>query len=308
MISIISRRVTLGLIAGLLMTAGVAAQTRTIETTFGAVEIPVQPQRIVTTHYIATQPLVELGVVPIGQGKIDQANTTFWETLKDVPFVSEGVEVNIEQVAALQPDLIFTMNLVDEQQLVQLREIAPVIVIGIRGADRSNWQNRVHQIADAVNKLPEFNALDTKLAERQEQIKATYADVAANERIALFGNWTPGKPVLYTAESMTGKILTGAGATYSEGSESIALPEGADVDLSDETIGDALTDATTVFYATNIDGSDIPATADFKQSAVFQAIPATSAGRSLPIGKVTIAGYSDANALLDNYEKAMTAK
>lgn len=50
------------------------AQTRTVETTFGAVDVPENPVRIVTTHYIATQPLVDLGITPVGQG---MANPTF---------------------------------------------------------------------------------------------------------------------------------------------------------------------------------------------------------------------------------------
>src|SRR5690606_17813749 len=123
------------------------------------VEIPANPQRIVTTHYIATQPLLDLGVVPVGSGNIDEANTTYWETLKDVPFVVAGAELNIEQVAALQPDLIFEINIADEKRIEQLRQIAPVIIIGIRGDDRANWQGRVHQIADAVNKLDEYAVL-----------------------------------------------------------------------------------------------------------------------------------------------------
>jgi len=299
------RSAVYGLAAALLLTGSVMAQTRTIETTFGPVEIPENPQRIITTHYIATQPLVELGVLPVGQGRIDEANTPFWDQISDIPFISEGVEINVEQVAALQPDLIFSINLADEQQLAQLREIAPVIVIGIRGADRSNWQNRVHQIADAVNKLPEYEELETQLAARQQQIKTDYADVLANENFSVFSVWTPGQPVVFTSESMSGKILTGAGAQYAPASEALALPEGADVNLSEETLGDALVDSKNVLYNINLDGSDNPATAEFKQSAVYEAIPAVAAGRSFPIGKLTIAGFADANFILDNFEKAL---
>src|SRR5690606_28108681 len=59
----------------LALTIGPAiAQTRTLETSFGPVDIPANPTRIVTTHNIATQPLIELGVVPVGRGDVAEGS------------------------------------------------------------------------------------------------------------------------------------------------------------------------------------------------------------------------------------------
>ena len=304
----VSRRLFVALAASALMSASVVAQeTRILSTTFGDVEIPANPQRIVTTHYIATQPLLDVGVIPVGSGNIDPSNTTYWDILKDIPVVNSGAEVNIEQIAALKPDLIFETNIADEKRIEQLRQIAPVIIIGIRGDDRANWQGRVRQIADAVNKLPEYDALEARLEERQAAIKAAHADVLAAERFAAIALWTPGEPVLFTSNSMSGKILSGAGAIYSDGSEALKLDNGADVNLSDETLGDAVADASVVLYNVNLDGTDNAATAEFKQGPVFKAIPAVAAGKAFPLGKATIAGFGDAFAALDFFDKTLTA-
>jgi len=306
MTSSITRRLFVALTAGALLSVSANAQeTRTISTTFGEVEIPANPQRIVTTHYIATQPLLDLGVIPVGSGNIDQANTTYWETLKDIPFVTAGAELNIEQVAALKPDLIFEINIADEKRIEQLRQIAPVIIIGIRGDDRANWQGRVHRIADAVNKLDEYAVLEASLAARQEAIKAEYADTLAANRFAVLAVWTPGEPVVFTSNSMSGKILSGAGALYADASEALKLDNGADVNLSDETIGDALADATAILYNVNLDGSDNAATSEFRTTPVFTSIPAVAAGKAFPLGKATIAGFGDANAILDFFEQTL---
>lgn len=308
MLHSISRRLFFVLAASALMAAPVLAQdTRILSTTFGDVEIPTHPTRIVTTHYIATQPLLDLGVSPVGTGNIDEANTTYWEQIKHIPFVTAGAELNIEQVAALKPDLIFEINIADEKRIEQLRQIAPVIIIGIRGDDRANWQGRVRQIADAVNKLDEYEVLEAELEARQAAIKAEYAEVLAAERFAAIAVWTPGEPVLFTSNSMSGKILSGAGALYSENSEALKIDNGADVNLSDETLGDAVSDASALLYNVNIDGTDNAATTEFKQSPVFTSIPAVAAGNAYPLGKATIAGFGDANAILDFFEKTLAA-
>lgn len=304
----LSRRMFIALAAGALMSASVAAQeTRILSTTFGEIEIPANPQRIVTTHYIATQPLLDVGVTPVGSGNIDQANTTYWDILKDIPVVNSGAELNIEQIAALKPDLIFETNLADDKRIEQLRQIAPVIIIGIRGDDRANWQGRVRQIADAVNKLDEYDALEARLEERQAEIKAAHADALAAERFAAIAVWTPGEPVLFTSNSMTGKILSGAGAIYSDASEALKIDNGSDVNLSDETMGDAVADATVLLYNVNLNGTDNAATTEFKKSPVFTSIPAVAAGNAFPLGKATIAGFGDAFAALNFLDQTLTA-
>src|SRR5690606_31942126 len=130
--------------------------TRTLETSFGPVDIPANPTRIVTTHNIATQPLIELGVVPVGRGDVAEASVLpeNWALIADVPTLTlEGGEPNYEQIAALEPDLIFEINVAADQRIERLQQIAPVVLIGIGGQDRALWQNRARQIADAVGAL-----------------------------------------------------------------------------------------------------------------------------------------------------------
>lgn len=311
--SILTRRTLL--LATLLGAATLAivpahAQTRVLETTFGAVEIPAAPTRIVTTHYIATQPLLDLGIVPVGHGAVAEANVVpeYWPLIADVPTITaDGGDLNYEQIVALAPDLIFEINTAPEQRIERLRQIAPVVLIGISGADRAQWQKRVHQIADAVGALEAYEARETELTARQAGIAAKYSDVAKDNPIAVWAVWQFGSPSIHTANSMTGRILTPAGAIYAGASEALASTDGTEVGISNEDIGAVLGDAGIVFYSANLDLSTIPDTEETRGLVNYQALPAVAEGREFPLGKLTIAGYGDAHAILDNYVAALSA-
>lgn len=310
MIANLSRRLTVaGLLCAMLATPALA-QTRVISTTFGDVEIPVAPQRIVTVHNIATQPLIELGVVPVGVGSVaqNQVPPENWERMADIPVVdSAGAGINFEQVAALEPDLIFALNITPEDALAKLRQIAPVIQIGIGGADRPQWQKRAAQIADAVGRQAEYEALEAAFAARQAEVKARFADVAAEHTVAAWATWADAVVYVFPSNSMIGNILLPAGAVFAQAPEALRTETGAETEVSNEAVGTYFSDADIVLYGTNLDLTTNDFTTAQRSMANYAALPAVAEGHEFPIGKVTIAGFGDANATLDNYIAAMSA-
>lgn len=287
-----------------------AQDTRTVTTSFGDVEVPVNPQRVITTHYIATQPLLDLGLVPVGQGAITAANVPddYWAQIENVPVVATPAgEVNLEQAAALEPDLIFAINTMDPAQVDELRKLAPVVLVGISGPDRAKWQSRVAQIAEATNRTAELKTVEEAFAARQADIKARTGDMAAAHPIAVWVAWDFGEPALYPSNTMSGRILEPAGAVYAQSVEALKTEDGSDVYLSNETLGDALADAQILFYGTALNGDPIETTTQTRDLGTYKALSATAAGYEFPIGKLTIAGYGDANAILTYYEKALAS-
>lgn len=118
-----------------------AQETRTFTASNGAFDIPVAPQRIVALNdQIVALPLHELGATVVGSaGRVDAEGKTFlrggMDTLgidysnTDIAFVGTFDALDIEAIAALQPDLIIGGRYTDAAVIEQLQSVAPTLVI-----------------------------------------------------------------------------------------------------------------------------------------------------------------------------------
>lgn len=306
MLSIASRTGVLLSAIVLSLTAPVQAQTRLVETSFGDVEVPTDPSRIVATHTVAALPLVELGFVPVGTRAFTENQTALdvWERVKDLPVVIAGGEANIEAIAALEPDLIFETNAAPDDVVEKLRQIAPVVIVGVRGADRSDWQNRAYQIADAVGALERWQDLEDELAERQARIANRCSDFLAEHPIAVWSSWDATAPAIYASQSTAGSVLLPTGAIFADGVEAVPY-EDSEPQISLEQIGPVLGDAAIVFHSTDHRDTPVAPVAEIRALDIYQRVPAVAQGREFPIGTVAIAGYTNAFYLLDSFEAAL---
>jgi iron complex transport system substrate-binding protein len=285
----------------------VLAQTRTVETTLGAFEVPENPTRIVTTHHAATQPLLDLDVVPVGRGAVDQAYTTSdqWEMIADVPTVTlEGGEPNYELIATLEPDLIFEVNIASQDRIERLSEIAPVVVVGLR----VGWQEKAREAAEIVNALDRWEALEAEYAARQAQIAADYADILTENTIGVIGVWNFDIPTVWPSNTGLGSILQPAGAVYGSAIEALPTEGVTEVTISLEDISAVLGDVDILFYNSYIDGSLINEDNQrLRDHEIFQRLPAVAEGRVFPIGMITVGSFATAHNTLDHYVAALEA-
>ena len=124
------------------MTLPVSAQeTRQFTAENGTFDIPVAPQRIVALNdQILTLPLYEMGAPVVGSaGRLDADGTAFlrggMDTLgidfsnTDMEFVGLFNELDVEAIAALEPDLIVGGPYTDAAVIDQLQAVAPTLVI-----------------------------------------------------------------------------------------------------------------------------------------------------------------------------------
>lgn len=226
-----------------------------------------------------------------------------------MPQINPGNEPDYEAIAALAPDLIFEINAASEDRIARLRQIAPVVIVGVTGPDRAKWQSRMRQIGDAVNALDKVDALEARFAERQQQIATDHVETIAKYPIGIVGAWAydPSSVFLYTSASMTGSVLAPTGTVFAPSAEAMANEDGSDVQMSLEMVGAALGDAKVVFYNNESSGADSAAATALREAEIYRKLPAAEAGREFPIGQITIGGYGDAHATLDWYEKALVA-
>lgn len=146
---ILSRRAfTLGA-AGLAATAMLSSRafaqsaTRSVTTSLGTYDIPASPQRVVAIDSrLDLQPALALGLPVVGYGHSKPGD---WVPVAaDAQFV--GSEVNVEQVLALNPDLIICSDYDPDSvwwPLNKMRQIAPVLPT--KGDD--TWQNQLRTLA-----------------------------------------------------------------------------------------------------------------------------------------------------------------
>ncbi|WP_119396278.1 ABC transporter substrate-binding protein [Salinibius halmophilus] len=163
-----------------LVTAISLAQTRTVASYQGEIEIPANPQRIVALlDHMIMLPLYELDANVVGsvgrqwEGQepyIRGVRALYQQNFADlgVEFVGTAFSADIEKITALNPDLIITYNFGSES-LEQLEAIAPTYVID---ADKYSYMERFELLAEVTNTTDVFNAKKAHYDERVAEIQA----------------------------------------------------------------------------------------------------------------------------------------
>lgn len=140
----------------LLLSNATFAQTKVFENQYGRVEVPVEPQCVVSLHdFSLTIQLLELGIKPCGSS----ARKKLWQDpyfrgaenrfdMSDVQYIGSHKAPDEEAIAALQPDLIVGTS---GQAVLKekLSHIAPVVILPTDELSIKEW---AAQLADLVNK------------------------------------------------------------------------------------------------------------------------------------------------------------
>lgn len=202
-------------------TPALAAETRSYVDDAGIeVQVPVDPQRIVTLHDSSlTTPLIELGVMPVGSFSRNDANGNAYmrgtATLSGVTFENSsikpvgGQEPDLEAIAALEPDLIIMSSFLSTPR-EKLEQIAPTVLV------EDNMRGELATFED----LAEL----TNTQDRLELLKHRYESQIAQLKDAV-GNDTPSASVFLVHDGqiqgwhtygVIGKVLRDAGFEFPE--------------------------------------------------------------------------------------------
>jgi iron complex transport system substrate-binding protein len=129
-----------------------AGATRLVKHAMGETEVPVNPQRVVVLDGPPLDACFLLGVIPVG-ATTGVANAPWPEYLGDgtktIVNVGDIAEPDLEQILALQPDLIISLKIRHEEIYAQLSEIAPTVFSEDTAA---GWRDSFLVFADALNK------------------------------------------------------------------------------------------------------------------------------------------------------------
>lgn len=226
-----------------------AGPTRTVKDIEGTeVQVPENPQRVVTLSEPTLDGALALGVKPVGSvaGRGQSGVPHYLADKADgVKLLGSVSELDYEAIGAMDPDLILVdgtsvNNRPDVLEI--LRKIAPVVFTGYAGGP---WEKNFDRVADALN-----------LQDKARQIEQDYRSTVEQDRQKLAGRygdktfsivrWQGGGASLILKELPAGRALTDLGLKRPQNQDRMGLGHSDPVSL--ENLNQ--TDADYMFFGT----------------------------------------------------------
>lgn len=160
----------------------------TINTAFGDVTIPERPQRVVALGWGDAETALALGVQPVGASDwlpVGGDGVPSWlpkdKRYTTPPVMLGTMEVSMEKVAALKPDLILDTRASGEKDRYDLLSRLGVPVVSIpKGAESytTTWDQQLDMIGKALGKPAEAEELHRDVENSFAEAKAAHPEFA----------------------------------------------------------------------------------------------------------------------------------
>jgi iron complex transport system substrate-binding protein len=282
--------------AGLATTMG-AVSAREITHAMGTTEVPDAPQRIVVLTNEGTEALLAVGIKPAGAVRSWVGNP--WYThisplMEGVEVVGEESAVNLEVIAALEPDLIIGNKVRQEKIYDQLSAIAPTIM---SERLRGDWRPNLELYTKAASKEAEGKAALAAFDQRAAALTAALGD-KTNEQVSLV-RFMADLTRIYYNDTFAGGILKQLGFKRPAVQDK---PEFAD-DVTKERIPDMEGDRLFYFTYETGDGGGEKQANEWTNEALWNNLAVVKAGKVHAVDDAvwnTAGGVLAANALLDD--------
>ncbi|MHA6692400.1 ABC transporter substrate-binding protein [Devosia sp. A449] len=276
-----------------------AAMARQITHSMGVTEVPDAPQRVVILTNEGTEALLAVGITPVGAVRSwlgDPWYDHIAADMADVTVLGEESAVNLELLAALEPDLIIGTKIRHENLYGQLSAIAPTV---ISERLRGDWKINMALYAEAVGKTAEAEAAFATYDARIAAISAALGDAKAEE-ISLV-RFMAGRTRIYLKDTFAGNVLSQIG---------FARPANQDRDefadeVTKERIPEFEGDRLFYFIYETGDGAADTAAAEWMADPLWLALPVVVAGKAQGVSDAiwnTAGGIIAANVMLDDIE------
>ena len=181
------RTIAATMLAALCLLLALPAQAQdfpmTLEHVYGSTTIPKAPERVVSLGFAGHDNILALGVKPVAlrywygdypYGVWPWADSALGDSK---PVVLKG-DLNIEQIAALHPDLILAVNSgITKEQYDLLSQIAPTVASEAQYGDYGTpWQAEVTTDGRALGKSAEAAMQIKAIGDRFASIRAAHPD------------------------------------------------------------------------------------------------------------------------------------
>lgn len=163
---------------------GKADAVRTVAHAMGTTEIKGTPLKIVTLYQAATDAALQLGVKPVGavESWVEQPWYVYIrEQMDGVKNLGSENQPNLEEIAALKPDLIIGSKTRHEKIYKQLSTIAPTVM----DEEVYIWKEALKLTAAALNKQEEEKRFLTEWDKKVADFKAMMGDRLQKTEVAV---------------------------------------------------------------------------------------------------------------------------
>lgn len=272
-----------------------------VEHAMGTETIEGTPERVVILTNEGTEALLAMGVKPVGAVQSWLGDTWYDHIKSDM----EGVEVvgtesavNLEAIAALEPDLIIGNKLRQEDVYEQLDAIAPTIFAETLKGD---WKENFQLYAKALNKEEEgkkvMDDFDARVAEMSEELGEK------KEQEVSIVRFTAGDVRIYHKDSFSGIILNQLGFARPESQN---VDDFAEMNATKERIPAMDGDVLFHFSFETGDGEATKIKDEWLEDPLFNNLEVAQAGNVHEVSDAvwnTAGGVLAANIMLDDIEE-----
>jgi iron complex transport system substrate-binding protein len=192
-----------------------------VEHKYGTTEIPAEPTRVVTLGLSDQDPVLALGVVPVGAvdwfGERPYGGWPWTRPLwgaKPPEIVGERDDFNLEKIAALRPDLIIGLySGMSRDQYTKLSQIAPTVAQPKGYADyAAPWQEMTRQAGRALGREDRAGELIKAVDDRFATLRAEHPEFAG-QTVAVVEPYEAGKYAVFAPTDPKVVLLTQLGFT-----------------------------------------------------------------------------------------------
>ncbi|MGY2065333.1 ABC transporter substrate-binding protein [Blastococcus sp. SYSU DS0619] len=213
-----------------------AAFPRTVEHAMGSTPIPERPERVVVLDTGELDSALALGVTPVGAVTTD-VSEQFLSYLADdaegIDVVGTIAEPNLEEIAALEPDLILSNRVRHGEIYDQLSQIAPTVLAADVG---DTWKEDLLLDAEALGQEAEAEELLAEYEQQAAELGEAIGDPGSTTVSPV--RFVQGALRAYQPESFVGTVLADVGLDQVE-LPTDRTPTFAELGLEEVTRADA---------------------------------------------------------------------
>lgn len=272
-----------------------ADETHVVEHARGETEVPAQPQRVVVLEPVQLDTAIALGIVPVGSPTLNASTSIpkyLGEEAAGITVVGTFMELKLETIASLRPDLIIGTEARHSAYYDQLSAIAPTVFMATQ---TDPWRDNLQFTANALGSTTGADQLLAEYDQRCEDIKQRYN---VEGKTAQFIRPRDTVLSIYAPSSFAGSTLECVGFKIPDRDWDDAISS----DISPELVLEATADYVFVAAADPSAADAIPSSIRANEASFPKLFAADSAFWVSGVGSV------GGMAVLDDIEKALSAE
>lgn len=280
--------------------AGGASTGYTVKHAMGETPIPTTPKKVVILTNEGTEALLALGVKPVGAVK-SWTGEPWYDHIKadmeGVKNVGTESQPNIEEIAALKPDLIIGNKMRIEKVYDQLSKIAPTVY---SAELRGDWKINFKLYAEALNKKAEGDKVMADFDKRIEELKTKAGD-KLKQKVSLV-RFMPATARIYYNDTFAGVIFKQLGIARPEKQNKDTFAD----DVTKERIPDMEGDVLFYFTYETGDGKASKMEEEWLKDSLWNNLNVVKNKKAFKVSDTiwnTAGGVKAANLMLDELYK-----